>query len=694
MVTKIEHKIVPMSLDHNDGLVAVAESGADRIVVFDISGGTLLRPNSMSVKQIEGALRKRNALPPGRRLKRSQLVTILQNWIAANTKKSKELNDNMAIVNSNVVLRRPTAVSFKDNPNDLFVGCMNGIIHCLALASDGIEVSGTAVLSDETNVPVSGLTCFGQNIYISSPCPKNGGIFTFKEGQSPNLEKLLDNNSVGCSTAHGICVQETSGQLVFTDIGEKQIKLLNVETREVKVLVGTGLPGNQDGSLGIACFVQPTGLCTENKSVFVVDSGAGVLKLMTSTLPLKELLSKLSILLRTFGVHNEECERFNLQSGILQIKSVKDFLHKCTDDARHFGLFSGQPCGPQGTMSSQTMSDVDRLIYGLESLQTILSEVNEEYTANVNLHSLLTILVENLFAEMRGGATETPQVLDFARRFSSATREMMKRLTSCSFNYYTSRNSYYSRPRCVTDFGTLPPMPKPATTHKLSSTAIEEMRKWRKQYGQSVRQQTVRNMSTKDKAGTLPINVYEEEPRKSDQVTMFDFFQLEKENHEISTNNSGSVNASVLGEKGDYAAVRRGYAPRELHNASSPFFLVKLQERIFKDGPVKRYNCSWFSEDLIPFHFSDSGNEGSGVISEGILQYKIQCEEVEEGIVRVDEDLYERTLLLALDEGDTTTATERDLLVEEENKRPSNDPPSRRSQRERRQTVDNDFFYL
>ena len=120
---------------------------------------------------------------------------------------------------------------------------------------------------------------------------------------------------------------------------------------------------------------------------------------------------------------------------------------------------------------------------------------------------------------------------------------------------------------------------------------------------------------------------------------------------------------------------------------------MKLLERIFKDGPVKRYNCSWFSEDLIPFHFSDSGNEGSGVISEGILQYKIQCEEVEEGIVRVDEDLYERTLLLALDEGDTTTATDRDLLVEED-KRPSNDPPSRRSQRERRQTVDNDFFYL
>ena len=71
-------------------------------------------------------------------------------------------------------------------------------------------------------------------------------------------------------------------------------------------------------------------------------------------------------------------------------------------------------------MSSQTMTDIDRLIYGLENLQSILGDVDEGYTNKVDLLSLLTLLVENrLFAEMRGGRTDTP-------------RQMLKRLTTCS----------------------------------------------------------------------------------------------------------------------------------------------------------------------------------------------------------------------------------------------------------------------
>ena len=37
------------------------------------------------------------------------------------------------------------------------------------------------------------------------------------------------------------------------------------------------------------------------------------------------------------------------------------------------------------------------------------------------------------------------------------------------------------------------------------------MREWKQQHGQSVRQQSVRNMSTKDRPGTLPVNAHEDE---------------------------------------------------------------------------------------------------------------------------------------------------------------------------------------
>lgn len=38
--------------------------------------------------------------------------------------------------------------------------------------------------------------------------------------------------------------------------------------------------------------------------------------------------------------------------------------------------------------------------------------------------------------------------------------------------------------------------------------------------------------------------------------------------------------------------------------------------------------------------------------------------DVKEGSMRVDEEWYEKTMLLALDEGDTTTPTERQLMAQ------------------------------
>ena len=81
---------VPKPISYKSLLVAVAESAPDRVVVVDTDCQTLLYTNLMSVKQIEGALKKRKALPPGRKLKRAPLFPLLQKWIAANRKKEKE----------------------------------------------------------------------------------------------------------------------------------------------------------------------------------------------------------------------------------------------------------------------------------------------------------------------------------------------------------------------------------------------------------------------------------------------------------------------------------------------------------------------------------------------------------------------------------------------------------------------------
>lgn len=67
-------------------------------------------------------------------------------------------------------------------------------------------------------------------------------------------------------------------------------------------------------------------------------------------------------------------------------------------------------------------------------------------------------------------------------------------------------------------------MPKLAKNQQPAAT-MAQMREWRQQYGQSVRQQSVRNMSTKDRPGTLPVNAYEDETVNTE---MFDFSVLQR----------------------------------------------------------------------------------------------------------------------------------------------------------------------
>ena len=106
------------------------------------------------------------------------------------------------------------------------------------------------------------------------------------------------------------------------------------------------------------------------------------------------------------------------------------------------------------------------------------------------------------------------------------------------------------------------------------------------------------------------------------------------------------------------------------------------------------YDCLWFLDDLLPFHFTEFGIENMTVVSQGTLEYSIPCEDVEEGTVRVEEEWYEKTMLLALDEGDTTTTTERALIAqEEEDVRGTDGIPTRKSTRSRKQVKDNNFVF-
>ncbi|CAB3999570.1 Hypothetical predicted protein [Paramuricea clavata] len=80
----------------------------------------------------------------------------------------------------------------------------------------------------------------------------------------------------------------------------------------------------------------------------------------------------------------------------------------------------------------------------------------------------------------------------------------------------------------------------PPTAAQLIKSQVQQIRDWRMKYGQSVPQNTVRNMSTKDNPGTLPINVYAQTQPASEPL---DFSKItengtpQTDTHHVNTHN-------------------------------------------------------------------------------------------------------------------------------------------------------------
>ena len=77
--------------------------------------------------------------------------------------------------------------------------------------------------------------------------------------------------------------------------------------------------------------------------------------------------------------------------------------------------------------------------------------------------SLLTLVAENFFSEIRAGASDMPMQLQFDFRFSRAMKEHLKQMCSTRFSYYTSATSHYPRVKSDLIYSALPKMSSPFT---------------------------------------------------------------------------------------------------------------------------------------------------------------------------------------------------------------------------------------
>ncbi|XP_020912104.1 uncharacterized protein LOC110249856 [Exaiptasia diaphana] len=125
------------------------------------------------------------------------------------------------------------------------------------------------------------------------------------------------------------------------------------------------------------------------------------------------------------------------------------------------------------------------------------------------METLLTLHVENQHA-VTHFKRDTFTLYEYALIFGSSVAEAVKRVSKWAATYYTHRDSYYKRPSTSSFSSPHVNIPRPPS-QVLSRNEEAKMRAWAKRHGKCVRQRNVRQDNTKDRSGTLPLNLYETE---------------------------------------------------------------------------------------------------------------------------------------------------------------------------------------
>ena len=128
-----------------------------------------------------------------------------------------------------------------------------------------------------------------------------------------------------------------------------------------------------------------------------------------------------------------------IPQAIERLEQVCSIDKKCVDAVMILIGTTAVTQGPQGTsVLSVVMEDERRILKSLRDIKDLLNRFNASLTTKFSIKSLLTLVVENTFSEMRSGTTDMPLQLEFEYRFSMAIKERLKRQCFSPFAYFTA----------------------------------------------------------------------------------------------------------------------------------------------------------------------------------------------------------------------------------------------------------------
>lgn len=259
----------------------------------------------------------------------------------------------------------------------------------------------------------------------------------FKEHK---IEKIASNGGSFCYRVHSL-TNYSDHAIALSDTGDCKVKVINPVTKECFVLVGDR-QGTRDGSK--AQLSQPTGICFDMKMLFTVDTSTGALRMTSSVKSLAEYLKYLHLFRDIWTSSKKEAPpAIEMTPAIERLELVYQFDQECVDNVKLVTGTHGETQGPQGTFSSVVIEDERRLLKSLCEIKVLLDRFSPGSRARFNIKSILTLVVENTFSEMRTGASDMPLQLEFDYRFSRAIKERLKRQCSTPYSYFTSSGSYY-----------------------------------------------------------------------------------------------------------------------------------------------------------------------------------------------------------------------------------------------------------
>lgn len=247
----------------------------------------------------------------------------------------------------------------------------------IELKSDLVSLSGVILYEIQCQLKLLyGLAYVNNKLYVAAH-ETEGGVYEIEvdlEKQDHSMLKVIDNGSDLCGRVHSL-TNYYDNTIAYSDTECHCVRIWNPESKNMYTIVGND-DGTRDGSKGQ--LSQPTGLCSEFKTLYIVDSVTAALRMVSGVNSLLSYLKHLYDFAITFGLHlkKELPVAFNIGSAIERLTDVYRFDCKCVQEAKELSGSIGVTQGPQGTVSSVVMDDENRLLESLCDLKSILNRFN------------------------------------------------------------------------------------------------------------------------------------------------------------------------------------------------------------------------------------------------------------------------------------------------------------------------------